>query len=63
MTDLLVEFEELCKNHDWWYAMSDDHRVWTRGTEERDALIAKLQECRNAGLTEESNEIWERYRP
>jgi len=30
----LEEFEIVLKNHDWFSAMSDDHRVWKRGQEE-----------------------------
>jgi len=30
----LEEFETVLKNHDWFSAMSDDHRVWKRGQEE-----------------------------
>lgn len=31
------------KNHDWFFAMSDDHRVYMRGNAERDRLV-KLAE-------------------
>ena len=30
----LEEFETVLKKHDWFSAMSDDHRVWKRGQEE-----------------------------
>ncbi len=28
---MLLELEELLKHHDWYYAMSDDHRYYTAG--------------------------------
>jgi len=36
----IEEFETVLKNHDWFSAMSDDHRVWKRGQEE----FAKIRE-------------------
>jgi serine/threonine protein phosphatase PrpC len=29
------EFYDLCKRHDWYYAMSDDHSVYVRGKKSR----------------------------
>ena len=38
----LEQFEELLKNHDWTYAMSDDSRYYRRGQQQwfeiRDAI-------------------------
>ncbi len=32
MTEVCIEkFEELLENYDWYYAMSDDHRIYLRG--------------------------------
>ena len=33
---------EQLRNHDWYYAYSDDHRVWTRGEQENKRLRALL---------------------
>lgn len=33
------EFYDACEKLDWHYAMSDDHRVWTRGIEANDKLM------------------------
>lgn len=33
-------YRKLLQSHDWQYDRADDHRVWTRGHYERQALIA-----------------------
>ena len=32
------EFGKNIKSHDWYYGYSDDHRVWTRGRNQMQAL-------------------------
>ena len=29
--ELLEEYENLCKNRDWYYMYSDCHSTWSRG--------------------------------
>lgn len=38
-----ADYEALLKGHDWQYDRADDHRVWTRGHYERQALRAMQQ--------------------
>lgn len=38
-----ADYEALLKGHDWEFDRSDDHRVWTRGHYERQALRAMQQ--------------------
>lgn len=42
-----LEFAKALNAHDWYYQYSDDHRYWTRGSQERRQLIAshKQLEC------------------
>jgi len=35
-----AKFYDLCERHDWWYEMSDDHRVWLAGGAAQAALVA-----------------------
>lgn len=35
----LIEFYDMLEQHDWYYAFSDDHRVWKAGN----ANLAKIQ--------------------
>ena len=32
------KFERMCKYHDKFFMMSDDHRIWKAGTESRDEI-------------------------
>lgn len=38
------EFGKSLRNHDWYYAYSDDHRVWTKGREAQQKLLSTHQE-------------------
>lgn len=42
--DILMEFTKLCREHDLTYAMSDDHRVWQRGEEQRKRMLQFMRE-------------------
>lgn len=39
-TTTTEEYQKLLDAHDWWYMMSDDHRVYTKGENERKRLLA-----------------------
>lgn len=36
----IEEYYALLEKHDWYYEMSDDHRVWKAGVAARDNLVA-----------------------
>lgn len=38
------QFQELLNEHDWWYNMSEDHRIWQKGLDEENQILAL---CRN----------------
>ena len=40
----LQEFYALLERHDWYYDWSDDHRVWRKGTRERNILESLAKE-------------------
>ena len=63
MTDLLVEFEEMLKKHDWYYHFTEDHRIWRQGQSKAVAISAKRKECEEAGLGDESTELFDKYCP
>jgi hypothetical protein len=52
----LQEFHDACASHDWYYEMSDDHRVWQRGQGERMALL------HGSGESTQHDEIYKRWR-
>lgn len=58
----LEEFKELLSHHDWYYMMSDDHRIWKKGQ----AYLAKVSGCAYS-LSEEdfekAKEHWDSVAP
>ena len=38
------EFYDKCLHHDWYHAMSDDHRVWVRGEDSWSQLKRAAQD-------------------
>ena len=38
------EFEKKLRNHDWFYAYSDDHRYWTAGRDAESRLLDQHRE-------------------
>lgn len=61
-TFALEMFEQLCKDHDWYYQYSDDHRVWTKGRDEYSRLQSKYQWMLTK-CPESAKAIWEQYNP
>jgi hypothetical protein len=50
--------------HDWTYEYSDDHRVWQKGTQQRDELKGIELELLALGTTmKEIKTIWNEYAP
>lgn len=41
------EFKEILEKHDWFYSMSDDHRVWKAGV----AAEGRIKEIRESDPT------------
>jgi hypothetical protein len=61
-TFALEMFEQMCREHDWYYEYSDDHNVWKRGRVAYSNLQSKYQwmltKCPDA-----ANVIWEMHNP
>lgn len=36
----LKEFQKMLDQHDWYFAASEDHRVYRRGREQREKIIS-----------------------
>lgn len=56
---LFEQAEAALKAHDWYYAMSDDFGVWTRGKASYDTIADLLRTMPRAV----AQELWERYAP
>lgn len=61
-TFALEMFDKLCKEHDWYYEYSDDHRVWQKGKAAYTALSNRYVAMKKQypGATQA---IWETYNP
>lgn len=55
-------FESMCKDHDWYFEYSDDHRVWKAGRSSYSELFAKYN-----GMIKKypavTSAIWKMYNP
>jgi len=54
----LKEFDTMLKNFDWYYNMSDDHRVWRAG----EAANARIREvAKTSDVHKELYEFWSKH--
>ena len=65
INDLLTEFTNDLKAHDWFYDYSDDHSIWTRGRNERKQLqnVANTLVKTKQASTDQIAELWNTYAP
>jgi hypothetical protein len=59
---LLVQLEELLKNHDWYYNMSDDHRYYTSGREQYKVIQQTMEKLNNNNCGVLSKELYDKYK-
>ena len=57
------EFEAMLRGHDWFYHYSDDHRYYTRGRDQRDAIDRAIAELTKQGLREEARQLFNDLSP
>jgi hypothetical protein len=65
MNEPLAILEKLLQSHDWSYEFSDDHRVWKRGTAERNAISDEQKRLIHSGLAsvKEVQALTQKYAP
>lgn len=51
--------ERELKRHDFWYAMSDDHRVWQAGQNHKVVIFSLM----NSVMELEARALWAQYAP
>lgn len=61
--DNLSKLENLLSTHDWYYAYSDDHRVWQRGRDQSNDIQALMTLCINEGVGPEARELFRQHKP
>jgi hypothetical protein len=54
----IKEYFEACKNFDWYYSFSDDHRVYTRESANEKKLVA---EYKNDPIKEKIFKDWSKH--
>ena len=57
----LEEFEQMCQQHDWTYEMSDDHRYWVTGQEQKQVLMKTYNEFLSGALANDAKRIYGYY--
>lgn len=61
MNEILTQYEEMLKTHDWTYGWSDDFSVWKRGNAQRNKINAMKKELGEVGLGDKAKELFEKY--
>jgi hypothetical protein len=61
-TFALEMFDQMCKEHDWYYEYSDDHTVWKRGRAAESNLILKYNWLKKR-YPASAEAIWNAYCP
>jgi len=59
----LKTFEELLKNHDWFYQYSEDYSVYERGLNAQTTINTAIKVLEDAGLSDAANDLYEKYLP
>ena len=57
----MAKLEKALQTHDWYYMMSDDHRYYTRGSEEARNIHNLITKLKEAGQGEEAEALYKSY--
>ena len=63
METYLDRLEKLLKNHDWYYAYSEDSRVYKNGADEREEIHLEMEYLGKIGKKDEVDELFDKYQP
>ena len=58
---LLVQLEELLKQHDWYYGMSDDHYYYTKGRKQSEKIQQTIEKLNNNNCSVVARELYDKY--
>lgn len=58
----LQQLEQLLKAHDWYYARTEDPRVYRRGSEQRQNILQMVRDLHQQDLGTEADELYNQYR-
>ena len=60
---ILEKLEKQLKDHDWYYAYSEDSRVYKNGADERDKINNTIELLEKIGKKDEADELFEKHQP
>ena len=60
--EIWTDLEKRLKDHDWYYAFSDDHRAWCSGEESRRIMLNLLNEAAKID-SYKARKMFARYAP
>lgn len=58
----LQQLEQLLKAHDWYYARTEDPRVYRRGSQQRQNILQMVRDLHQQDLGPEADELFNQYR-
>ncbi len=59
--DLMAQLEKALQSHDWYYMMSDDHRWYTRGSQQAQNIRNLIVKLKDAGQGDEAEALYKSY--
>ena len=59
----LDQLEAKLKAHDWYYMMSDDHRVYTNGRHEQSEIRSIMDDLEGLGYGKDAKDLYNQYAP
>ena len=63
MENYLDKLEKQLKSHDWYYAYSEDSRVYKNGADEREEIHLEMEYLGKIGKKDEADELFDKYQP
>ena len=60
---ILASLESLLRRMDWYFEYSDDHRVWTKYHDIKQAIWVGMEEAHKLGWSVESRKLYNQYSP
>ena len=62
-TELMAQLEQQLRGHDWYFNYSDDHRYYTRGRNQRQAIADTMAKLEQLGAEQEAKELFNDLSP
>ena len=60
---ILASLESLLRRMDWYFEYSDDHRIWRKYHDIKQAIWAAMNQAHKLGWSVESRKLYAQYSP